>query len=111
MSSFLVIKSVLVFSGSADTEIYLVPEKEQDWMVSFSGFLDDPSDDPASFQCHGINILHGTIARSTLAGLTQEPDPEDLSPEESYRTIEFTDDLAPLIVKWLFTAESFFDFA
>ena len=101
----LVASAQLVFAGSADTQIFLINEREQDFLISFSGFLNSTDDNIENFRCSEIilymganvkNIVDTTLARSAENKITEH---------HSFRQFDFTPKLKELVVEWLFSAD------
>jgi len=105
MNIKIAMSSQLVFQGSADTQIFLINEKEQDFLISFSGFLNSTDDNIENFRCSEIilytganvkNIVDTTLARSAENKRTEH---------HSFRQFDLTSKLKELVVEWLFNAD------
>ncbi len=101
----LIASAQLVFQGSADTQIFLINEREQDFLISFSGFLNSTDDNIENFRCSEIilytgvnvkNIVDTTLARSAENKVTEH---------HSFRQFDLTPKLKELLVDWLFNSE------
>ncbi len=62
----LVCSSQLVFQGSADTQIFLINEKEQNFLISFSGFLSNCAENVENFRPNEVIIYRGANVKNIV---------------------------------------------
>lgn len=101
----LVCSSQLVFTGSADTQIFLINEAAQKSLISFSGFLNSTDDNIENFRCSEIIIYTGANVRNIIETTLKRSADNQVNEHHSFRQFDITPKLKQLIVDWTFTAE------
>jgi hypothetical protein len=102
---YLVCSSQLVFAGSADSQIFLINEKEQSFLISFSGFLNSTTDDVKNFRCSELVIYTGANVKNIIDTTLKRSAEGKVTEHHSFRRFELTAELKTLIVDWMFSAE------
>jgi hypothetical protein len=95
----------LVFQGSADTQIFLINEKEQDFLLSFSGFLNSTDDKVVNFRCSEIVLYTGANVKNIVDTTLSRSAENKVTEHHSFRQFDLTPKLKELVVDWLFNAE------
>ena len=102
----LIASSQLIFAGSADTQIFLVDEKEQFFLISFSGFLNRTTDSLDMFRSDEVIIYTGSninrIKETVLKRSAENMETE----HHSFRQFDITPELKEQIINWLFSSET-----
>jgi len=101
----LIVNSQLVFEGSADTQVFLITGKPQQFLISFSGFLKSTDEDILKFNCHEVIIYTGAQVQRIVETSLERSKDNTISPFHSFRRFILTDQLKMKIVDWMFNAE------
>ncbi|MDC7247083.1 MAG: hypothetical protein PQJ35_01950 [Sphaerochaetaceae bacterium] len=101
----LVTSSQLVFQGSADTQIFLINEKEQSFLISLSGFLNSTDDQLENFRCSEIILYTGANVKNIIDTTMKRSSENTITEHHSFRQFDLTPKLKELIVDWMFSAE------
>jgi len=102
---YLIASAQLVFEGSADTQIFLITERERNFLISFSGFLNTTSDALDKFRCSEIDIYTGVNVPQIVKTTMKRSEDNMTTEHHSFRRFEITPELKQMMVDWMFSAE------
>lgn len=102
----LVASAQLVFAGSADTQIFLINERDHNFLISFSGFLSSTSAPLTDFQCDEIIIYQGANVKNIIDTTLKKSAENQVTEHHSFRQFDITPKLKELMVEWLFTSDT-----
>ena len=88
--NLLIASSQLVFSGSADTQVFLITAKEQKQIISFSGFLNSTTDSLEEFRPNEVNIYSGSNVKNIKETMLKRSAENMTNEHHSFRRFEVT---------------------
>jgi hypothetical protein len=90
----ILIRSDQIGPKSWDSQVFIITDKKQDFLLSFSGFLDDEKSSLRTFECHEVVLYKAPRAAEIKQGLGNQ----------KLRRIEVTKELTTLIGEWIMQA-------
>jgi hypothetical protein len=92
---YILCRSDQIAATSFDTQLFIITEKSQEFLLSFSGFLDAENQSLMKFEPHEVIIYSKNRAAGIKEGLQKQ----------NLRRVEFTSGLKSRLADWIMETE------
>jgi len=96
----LIITSILIFPGSADTHIFYLNDSDEDQLLSYSGFLNSIDGAIQYFQPEEMIMYHGSQSSKISRNLKKRVKTDPSNEQQSIRQIKVQVDEQRMLIAW-----------